>query len=345
MRFEDADAIAIQTVGQLDHRAFVRKSVNNGLEAFDVLLSHYATGYTFSRNYSRAMVAKVTHAGVGVSAGKGTSGWRVAVRSWSKEDWLAPEFEKIRQLPAEELDVQITGPLVPLKAQGPALNVQRCRPLRAGFSIGHHQVTAGTLGTFVRRQADNQLLLLSNNHILMDHNSRSNNDAILQPGLADGGLMPDSKVGVLDQFVRLKRIGNVVDAAVATIEDGATPDDLAIPGIGLVSSASSMSPRDLAQEKTRVRKVGRTTGLTTGSVNAIVRNLSLQYDDGDRYFASAIEITWDKERFSGKGDSGSLVVHGTENVAIGLLFGGDDDDQYSYMNPVAEVLDLLHTRF
>ena len=61
------------------------------------------------------------------------------------------------------------------------------RPLVAGISIGHKQITAGTLGWFVEKNG--QILLASNAHVFTPDPSLETfpiND-ILQPGDADGG--------------------------------------------------------------------------------------------------------------------------------------------------------------
>jgi hypothetical protein len=43
---------------------------------------------------------------------------------------------------------------------------QRHRPLKIGVSVGHVDVTAGTLGCFVREPEGEGTFILSNNHVL-----------------------------------------------------------------------------------------------------------------------------------------------------------------------------------
>src|SRR3990172_7884567 len=45
---------------------------------------------------------------------------------------------------------------------------QKMRPARPGVSIGHYQITAGTLGCLVSKNG--QTFILSNNHVLADSN-------------------------------------------------------------------------------------------------------------------------------------------------------------------------------
>jgi hypothetical protein len=52
------------------------------------------------------------------------------------------------------------------------------RPLLIGASVGHVDVTAGTIGAFVRRGKD--VGILSNNHVLANENDASAGDPILQ---------------------------------------------------------------------------------------------------------------------------------------------------------------------
>ena len=61
------------------------------------------------------------------------------------------------------------------------------RPLVAGISIGHVQITAGTLGWFVEKNG--QMLLASNAHVFTPDPSLETfpEDDILQPGKYDGG--------------------------------------------------------------------------------------------------------------------------------------------------------------
>ena len=54
---------------------------------------------------------------------------------------------------------------------------QKMRPARPGISIGHYQITAGTLGCLVQRNG--QVFILSNNHVLANSNAGQLGDAIL----------------------------------------------------------------------------------------------------------------------------------------------------------------------
>lgn len=79
----------------------------------------------------------------------------------------------------------------------------RQRPCPPGFSVGHPQVTAGTLGAWVRRGQGAEHYILSNNHVLANSNGATPGDFIRQPGVADGGTDND-RMARLTEFVRIR---------------------------------------------------------------------------------------------------------------------------------------------
>lgn len=84
----------------------------------------------------------------------------------------------------------------------------RFRPtMPAGVSIGHYQVTAGTLGAMVTDRVSGERLILSNNHVLANANDARAGDAVLQPAPRDGGKTPGDVVAHLERFIPLHFIG------------------------------------------------------------------------------------------------------------------------------------------
>src|SRR3989475_3294839 len=73
---------------------------------------------------------------------------------------------------------------------------KRTRPAPGGVSIGHVQITAGTLGVLARRNG--RPVLLSNNHVLANQNAGRVGDPILQPGPADGSRLQDTVARLVD---------------------------------------------------------------------------------------------------------------------------------------------------
>jgi hypothetical protein len=220
---------------------------------------------------------------------------------------------------------------------------KRHRPLIVGSSIGHFEITAGTLGCFVKTPGG-AVRILSNNHVLANENRGKARDAVIQPGDLDGGTRTRDTVGALGRFVRLKKTGtNFVDCALATLADGVEFDAITLDGIGKLGGVSP-NPLDIGD---RVAKVGRTTGTTRGRVTAFeLDNLVVGFDLGNLRFDDQIEIEGAGTRaFSQGGDSGSLIVNG-DKEAVALLFAGSDQggrngQGLTFANPIGAVLKAL----
>ena len=80
---------------------------------------------------------------------------------------------------------------------------QKRRPCPPGYSVGHPQVTAGTLGAWVHRGPDDEHYILSNNHVIANSNGAVLGDFIRQPGRADGGTDND-RFARLTEYVRIR---------------------------------------------------------------------------------------------------------------------------------------------
>jgi hypothetical protein len=229
-----------------------------------------------------------------------------------------------------------------VKQAGKSLQ-SRQRPLVVGCSIGHFRITAGTLGCFVQTKSSLPRIL-SNNHVLADENSGRKGDAIIQPGRFDGGQRGADRVGELAKFVRLKKQGrNLVDCALATINDGIDFEPGNLQGLGALAGLSAVS----VGEGLNVHKIGRTTGTTAGRVTAFeLDNVVVGYELGNLRFDDQIEIEGAGDLpFSQGGDSGSLIVD-DDRGAVALLFaggdqGGSNGKGLTYGNPIATVLDTL----
>jgi hypothetical protein len=247
-----------------------------------------------------------------------------------------------------EVDVRVIGPVRLLSSSpatpGPGELQRRVRPLRPGLSVGHRDVTAGTLGGFVRRPGTSGLLVLSNSHVLADSGAAAVGDPVLQPGVADGGSAGD-RIGTLAGFVPFgDGPGDLVDAAVAALDADVLADPTGYPGgalLGRVAAADDVDPDEL------VEKVGRTTGHTRGRVTAVeVDGVGVQYDDGVHTFDDQVEIEGLTGGFSAGGDSGSVIWRSRDRAPLGLLFagsttGGSAGGGVTFANPLATVLTRL----
>jgi hypothetical protein len=178
--------------------------------------------------------------------------------------------------------------------------------------------------------------VLSNNHVLADLNRGTSGDVVLQPGPADGGLNPADAIGRLHRFVPVGDDGNVIDAAIAQLD----PVVAAAKEIYAIGAPTGVGTPVVGMT---LRKQGRTTGLTTGTVSDISLDATIDMGGGSTaVFHSQIRVNVgaDSRYVALPGDSGSLFVD-PENVAIGLLFACPADGSYALACRFTEVQDRL----
>jgi len=287
-------------------------------------------------------------------------GYAIAVRYRLGVPAARSIARKVASEAGETVDVRRTGRIRPLAGAGdgpglrpPVVTAQaagetdRVRPLRPGVSVAHVDVTAGTLGAFVRSVTpvegapDGAVYALSNWHVLAGSPSARVGDVVVQPGPADGGSAPDDRVGTLARVVPLAAgETQTVDAAIALLDDATV--DAGYP-VGAVTTTARAEGGEL------VGKVGRTTSVTAGRVTAIeLDDVVVGYGDelGALRFDDQIEVeSTGTGPFSRGGDSGSLVYR-EDGVALGLLFagsetGGTNGTGLTYCNAIDTVLDRL----
>jgi len=153
--------------------------------------------------HKTALITRPNVVGVGVGE-KETHGHKtgeicviVMVRVKVPKAGLSPQALVPREVNGIPTDVIQVGDLRPLQSR-----TDRWRPAPGGVSIGHYQITAGTLGCVVRDRNSGERLILSNNHVLANSNDASPGDPILQPGPADGGQAANDRIGQLERFCR-----------------------------------------------------------------------------------------------------------------------------------------------
>jgi hypothetical protein len=193
---------------------------------------------------------------------------------------------------------------------------------------------AGTLGALVRDRVTGNTMALTNFHVAAVHKDWQVGDRMAQPSRSDGGRCPADGFGILSRA----RLNSHTDGAVVAIDDG-VPTSLTIEQIGGIYGSADAVVGSL------VRKRGRTTELTYGTVDSVDATNIVDYggDVGNQTFRDQIRIlpnTGTNPHFSEGGDSGSVIVDGDNNI-IGLLFAGAEDDSDTYANPIQRVLDDL----
>lgn len=231
--------------------------------------------------------------------------------------------------------------------------------LCCGSSIGlGNQRNAGTLTALARKQ-DGQLLGISCNHVTGGCNTASVGTPIVAPGIQD--VSPDQNeitvIGLHDSTGPMSQglpqvfdISSNCDIAFFDINDS----DLVCSQQGEGVDAYD-TPTKFANVKTglRVKKWGRSTGLTQGEVSKVVNEPeSIEYNvtsyygpsssqtfKGTVYFPIVYEVeSLSVNVFSAGGDSGSLVVtdNASDEKVVGILIGGNN--LKSYVLPIKEIL-------
>ena len=226
-------------------------------------------------------------------------------------------------------------------------------PLRGGISIGPCRSVfmdvadaacqgapgpgwyqfVGTLGCIVIDNTTKNRMLLSNFHVMCVDDAWQVGDAMAQPGIPDGGACPTNVVGTLQRAALTAH----VDASVAS--HTARGYQCSIVDVGYVTGTA------VASVGMDVRKRGRTTGLTYGTVDSLNLTVSIPYCNGlgTRTLTNQILIEVDESRspqFGAGGDSGSVVVDENGKV-VGLYFAGDDSGMVGVANPINDVLTAL----
>ncbi|MGR9272879.1 hypothetical protein ACU8OQ_36995 (plasmid) [Rhizobium leguminosarum] len=226
-------------------------------------------------------------------------------------------------------DVVEIGEVVPQE------NVQNS-PLQSGFSVGHKDIEAGTLGAVVRK--GRKQFLLSNSHVLANSGLASLGDAILYPGFADGGADPTNVVAKLSAFspftVGNNSFTNTVDAALAEIDASQQVDVDSEIWTAATPLKVATPARDMV-----VKKRGRTTGDTQSIVRDVDFRVLVKYP-GVGVVGFSGQVLCDT--YTASGDSGALVVS-DEGAVVGLHFSGSPKG--SIFTPIRTVMDALKFKF
>jgi len=209
---------------------------------------------------------------------------------------------------------------------------QRYRPSPTGVSTGRaDEVSAGTIGWYVVTE-DGDVLAISNNHVWAKENLGKAGDSLLQPGRLDGGDPSKDVVFTLHSFVPINFTApNTVDVATAmpVSYDNVYMSILNIGGV---------TGKRIPELNERVRKAGRTTGITEGTVIDTSATVKVVYDTGEALFTDVVLV----EDNIKAGDSGSPVLTSKGEFA-GLLFAGSDTDYVfcKYSNIEAQLTQKL----
>ena len=282
---------------------------------------------------------------------EGVVGTGIGLRSDGQAEMqLYTKAAGVRGLPAsldgERVSVVVLGEIraQPAVAPAPAVTAAAVnrkarftRPVPIGVSTGNQgECSSGTIAARVK--SGTTTYALSNNHVYALENSAPLGSNVLQPGRYDLSCASGSNalLGKLSKFVKITfstSASNKVDAAIAAASTSnlgrSTPSDgYGTPRASIVAAALNQS----------VRKYGRTTGLTTGSVVGLNATVNVGYSHGTARFVGQIIIRGNGQ-FSKAGDSGSLIVDSNRRP-VGLLFAGSSNG-YTIANQIGQVLSAL----
>jgi hypothetical protein len=220
--------------------------------------------------------------------------------------------------------------------------LRRRRPVPGGVSVGLDRGAvpyrfAGTLGVVLSDRSRPALWLgLSNNHVLANENQAPLGAGVIQPGSLDGGKEVD-RIGTLERFepLRFGNRPNSMDAAVAAFGRGA---EGAAEILGLGAPTGVAEP----ELEMRVRKMGRTTGLTEGIVRAVRFDVTgVEYEQGMVRVDDVVVIEGARGKFSDAGDSGSAILDGKGRL-VALLFAGSP--RVTFAIPMPRIFKRLRLR-
>ena len=213
------------------------------------------------------------------------------------------------------------------------------------YDLANGYCCGGTLGSLIQKNGTQYIL--SNYHVFASDivpggNGRvaTDGDPIIQPGLIDVGCNANNAQSVASLELPGSLLDYNIDAAIARVTPGLVRTDGAILEIGTISAqpvAASIGQR--------VKKSGRTTGLTRSTVSGVNATVSVLYDNEcagsttfSKVFTGQIVIKNTGSSFIAGGDSGSLMVEDvkSEPQSVGLLYAGNSTSAIA--NPIGDVL-------
>ncbi len=131
---------------------------------------------------------------------------------------------------------------------------------------------------------------------------------------------------------------NLADAGITKIVDPSLVQTSIPFGVGVLQGVRDLR---LGEE---VMKVGRTTEFTSGVVDVVGAQVTVNYGSGKQAaFTDQVIIKGTPGPFSRGGDSGSAIVT-EEKFLGGLLFAGNDAQNITIANKISHVFSLLQLR-
>ena len=251
----------------------------------------------------------VRKVGIGIKEVQGQStrqlAFRVYVDAKQPLDTLLPEARVPATVRGFPTDVVIMRP------DTPEADTSKYRPLSAGIQINRDGGGYGTLGFFATLVADDEIVIVSNHHVLYGKNGADDTE-IGQPDYTRSCCCTCGDIAVNVHGIDRAHL----DCAIARLKDDIDFVE-EIEELGFITGVAE------AVSGETVTKRGRTTGVTEGEV------FNITFDSGGTKILE-IEVKTDdgNERFSRKGDSGSALLN-IQHQIIGLHKSGNNTDDVS----------------
>ena len=295
--------------------------------------------------------AKLTVSAVGHQEGKVGGGVVVYVSKGSAK--------ALKGLPAELDGVSITirkaglisiSPGAMGKVTGDPNVYKRGDRIACGSSCATAGGDSGTFGAIVTKGDDGTLFVLSNNHVLAGCNHIPPGMPIMSPAPTDArpGGPPPLSIAELTETIAMHS-GNPkhVDPC---------QEDIAIGKLLVPDRVSSWQGGDDGYDTPttivdpepdmKVKKIGRTTGLTFGAVDSEVSDpfpvaCNVKGFKATVWFRNFWCLLGNEVPFALPGDSGSLVVTEDGKGAVGLLFSSSPGGAIGHMIPFRQIAKAL----
>jgi hypothetical protein len=211
---------------------------------------------------------------------------------------------------------------------------------------------AGTLGALVKRKGHAGLFALSNNHVFADCNHTPTGMPILSPAGMDGRPAPARPPGRICEHFGIVELRSgspaFVNRSQADLAIASVPDEDVVSSWQGDDSEGYDTPEAtrIPQRRLKVKKFGRTTGLTHGIIESRLIELDIPYQSENFSALVWFEGVWsvtsvDSEPFALGGDSGSLVVTEDDENVVGMVFAIAPKGMTAYIIPV----DCLESAF
>ena len=240
-----------------------------------------------------------------------------------------------RSLDGLAVGTVVVGPLKAFALTG------RYRPVAIGVSAGNAlQCLPGTIGCVVT--AGTKRCLLSANHVFARQNRAVIGEAICQPSLPDVDSTctladPRTLVARLSDFEPViydGRTPNRFDAAIAELKD----TDASCATLPAFYGLPASDPADPVPGAP-ILKVGRTTGLTRGTIKAVDLKVKITFPAGTALFVGQILTS---KAFGDFGDSGSLVVTDDDQFhPLAIVIGGGSNG-VTIASPIGPILERFN---